>query len=72
MYLRNMCLEIYDLDPAKFLSASRLEYHSTYRHAKANYKYMKDYDKIKESSYLQHWHVKKFVWFGNVTKAFSK
>ena len=47
-------------------------YHSTYRYAKANYKYMKDYDKIKESSYLQYWHVKKFAWFGNVTKTFNK
>ena len=28
--------------------------HSIYRHAKANNKYMKDYDKSKESSYLQY------------------
>ena len=28
--------------------------HSIYRYAKANRKYMKDYDKNKESSYLQH------------------
>ena len=29
--------------------------HSVYQYAKANNKYMKDYDKNKESSYLQYW-----------------
>ena len=84
---RNMCLEIYELDPAKFLPAPGLAWqaalkktkvkldlltdiemslmlekcikrgicHSTYRYAKANKKYMKDYDKNKKSSYLQYW-----------------
>ena len=81
----NMCLEIYELDPAKFLSAPRLAWQaalkkttvkldvltdinvingkkrnwrsniSLYQYAKANKKYMKDYDKNKESSYLQYW-----------------
>ena len=31
--------------------------HSSYRYAIANKKYMKDYNKIKESSYLQYWDV---------------
>ena len=31
--------------------------HSIYRSAKANSKYLKDYDKMKESSYLQYWNV---------------
>ena len=86
---RNMCLEIYELDPAKFLSAPELAWqaalkktkvkldllididmllmvekgirggicHSIYQYAKANNKYMKDYDKNKESSYIQYWDV---------------
>ena len=84
-----LCLKIYELDPAKFLSAPGLAWQAalkntkvklellTYadvlimvqkgirggicysidRYAKANNKYMKDYDKIKESSYLQYWDV---------------
>ena len=32
-------------------------YHSIYRYPKTNKKYMKDYDKNKESSYLQYWDV---------------
>ena len=75
-----MCLEIYALDPAKFVSVPRFARfgglktkvkldlltdigvllmvekdisggicHSIYRYAKANNKYMKNYDKNKES-----------------------
>ena len=86
---RNMCLQIYQLDPAKFLSAPGLVWqaalrkskvklrlltdinmllmvekgitgeicHSIYRYAKANNKYMKDYDKNKELSYVQYWNI---------------
>ena len=32
--------------------------HSIYGYAKANNKYMKDYDENKESSYIQYWNVK--------------
>ena len=31
---------------------------SIYRYAKANNKYMKDYDKNKELPYLQYWYLK--------------
>ena len=86
---RNMCIKIYELDPAKFLSAPGLAWqaalektkvkldlltdidillmvekgirggicHSIYRYAKTNNKYLKDYDKNKESSYIQYWDV---------------
>ena len=87
LYLRNMCLRIYELDPAKFISASVLAWalalkntkvkldlltdmllmeeksirggicHSIYWYEKANNKYMKDYDKNKELSYLKYWDV---------------
>ena len=83
---RNMCLKIYELDSAKFLSAPELVWqvdlkstkvklhlftdinmllmvekyfrgrkcHSIYQYAKANKRYMKDYDKHKEPSYPQY------------------
>ena len=81
---RDKCIEIYELDPAHFLSAPGLAWQAclkktkvelelltdndmlimfeegtrggmcqaTYRYAKANNKYMKNYDKNKESSFL--------------------
>ena len=83
---RNMCIKVYELDPAHFLSLPGLAWqeclkktnvklelltaydmllmveegiryeicHSTHRYAKTNNKYMKNYDKNKESSYIQY------------------
>ena len=83
---RNMCLEIYELDPIYFLSAPGLAWQAclkrtevklelitdndillmiekgirggicqaTHRYAKANNKYMKNYDKTNESSYIKY------------------
>ena len=84
--LRNKCIEIYELDPAHFVSAPGLAWqaclkktevelelltnndmilmaekgiregicHAIHIHAKANNKYMKNYDKNKESSLIEY------------------
>ena len=91
MYLKTLeiCIEIYELNSTKFLSAPGLAWqtalkktkvkldlltdtdmllmlekwirggicHSVYRYAKADNKYMNDYDQNKELSYLQYWDV---------------
>ena len=83
---RNMCIKVYELDPAHFLSLPGLSWqaclekinvklelltdcvmllmveegirggicHSIYRYAKVNNKYMKNYNKNEESSYIQY------------------
>ena len=82
---RNMCIKVYKLDPAQFLSAPgsawqaclkrteinlelltdvdmllivekgiRVICHAIYRYTKANNKYMKNYNKDKEESFLQY------------------
>ena len=85
---RDMCLKIYELDPAKFFSAPGLAwqaalkktgveltdidmllmvekgirggmFHAIRHYAKANNKYMKDYDK-KRIMYLKYWDVINF------------
>ena len=83
---RNMCLETYELDPARFLPAAGLVWQVALKkeqskiiflnnidtllmiekgirgYVKANNKYIKNYDKNKESSYLKHWDVNN--WYG--------
>ena len=46
--------------------------HAIHRHAKANNKYIKDYEKNKELSYLKYWEVNNFVWLGNMKKVSVK
>ena len=86
---QNVCLTIYELDPARFFSAPGLKWqaalktakgklglltdidmlliveigirrgicHSVCIYTKSDNKYMKDYDKNRESSYLKYWDV---------------
>ena len=102
--LRKMCLEIYELDPAKLLSVTGLAWqgvlektkvslelvtdidmllmveksiiggicHSIYQYAKANNKYMKDYDRNKRLVIYSTLKCTKFIWLVNVEKASSK
>ena len=47
-------------------------WHSIHRYTKANNKYMKNYDKNKESSYIQYLDANNFIWLDNVSKITSK
>ena len=91
----NMCLEIYEFNSARFITAPILAwqaalkksivildlltnidillmvekdirgeiFHVIYRYVKANNKYMKNYDKNKEWSYVKYWDVNHlYVW----------
>ena len=100
---RNMCIKVYELDPAHFLSLPGLAWqaclkktnvtlelltdydmllmveegirggicHLIHRYAKANNRYMKNYNKNKESSYIQYLDGQ-LIWLGNVSKITSK
>ena len=111
---RNICIKVYELDPAHFLSLPGLAWqtclektnvklelltdydmllmveegirggicHAIHRHAKANSKYMKNYNKNKESPYIQYldennlygWAMSQklpvncFKWINNITE----
>ena len=87
---RNMCIKVYELDSAHFLSATGLAWqevaeielmtdldmllmvekgtrggicHAILRFAKANNKYMKDYNKDEEKSFLQYNHANNLYGF---------
>ena len=101
---RNMCIKVYEFDPANFLSAPGLAWqdylkktevklelltdveiklmvekgirggicHAIYRYAKANNKYVKNYNKYKEESFFSIFRCKQFIWLGNVSKIACK
>ena len=46
--------------------------HSVYKYAEANKKYMKDYDKNKESQLIHYWDLNNFYGWANVAKSSSK
>ena len=46
--------------------------HAIHQYAKANSKYMKDYDKNKESSCIMYLDINKLVWVGNVANVICK
>ena len=98
-----MCLKIYEIDPAKFISAPGLAWkaalkktkvmwdiltdidmlimvqkgirggicHSIYQYEKGNKKYMKDYDKNKETCYLFNIGMKVIYMDGQCRKSFQ-
>ena len=46
MYLRNMCIKIYKLDPAKFLSAPELAWQTALKKTKVKFDLLTDIDML--------------------------
>ena len=69
---RKMWLKIYDLDTMLLIVEKGIgegKCHSIYQYGNANNKYMKDYDKNKESSNIKYWDVNNMV--GKCHKSFQ-